>query len=305
MEIKKKVAFVTGANGFVGPYLVKELLDNNYSVFVSGLDKLPSEKISKNISGYFSCDIRDYSSVERMILSTVPDVVFHLAGFSSVRKSFETPDICFDINVNGGNNLVMACMKLSKMPILLLASSSEVYGAQEKIPINENAIPNPLSPYAASRLEQEKNMSKYPNLIIVRAFNHTGVGQLDDYVIPSFIKQVSEAKCGGTISVGNLDVVRDFSDVADVVKAYRIISEKGKFGELYNVGSGIGYLLRDVLNNMIKEYEKKILVVVDKNKYRPSNADKIICDNSKVKKLGVEVRGYFAVHKYFEKNETD
>jgi GDP-4-dehydro-6-deoxy-D-mannose reductase len=133
----------------------------------------------------------------------------------------------------------------------------------------------------------------YSNSIIIRAFNHTGIDQPDTFVIPSFRKQIIESKNGGSVNVGNLDVVRDFSNVLEVVRAYRIIFEKGKCGEIYNVGSGKGYLLKEVLEKMIKASGKTISIVIDPKKYRPADIKEVFCDNSKIKKLGIKIKGYF------------
>lgn len=283
-------ALITGVNGFVGSYLVDELLANGYSVFGCSLEK---DSVVPDIDQYFSCDIVDYSQVEKVIELVKPDVVFHLAGFSSVSKSFENPELCFNINVNGTKNLVDSFKKLDIFPKLIVISSAEVYGQPISNPVDEKAVLNPLSPYAKSRVEQEKIALSYSNSIVVRAFNHTGINQPDIFVIPSFRKQINEAKNNGSINVGNLEVVRDFSNVLEVVRAYRIIFEKGKCGEIYNVGSGKGYLLKEVLQKMIKLSGKHISIVIDPEKYRPADINELICDNSKIKKLGIKIKGYF------------
>jgi GDP-4-dehydro-6-deoxy-D-mannose reductase len=283
-------ALITGVNGFVGPYLVEELVSNGYTVFGCSLEK---ESTVNKLAGYFSCDITNPLEVEKVINSIKPDVVFHLAGFSSVSKSFENPELCFKINVEGTKNIIDSFNKLKVFPKLILISSAEVYGQPVKNPVNESAKLNSLSPYANSKIEQEKVALTYKNSIIVRAFNHTGVNQPLPFVIPSFRKQVAEAKEGGEVLVGNIDITKDFSNVLDVVKAYKIIFEKGKVGEIYNVGSGKGYLLRSVLEKMIKESGKSISIAIDPKKYRPADITELVCDNSKIKKLGIKIKGYF------------
>lgn len=268
-------ALITGINGFVGPYLQHELEKNGYDVYGIDLNG-GSDKI-------FSCDITNFDSVLDVMLKIKPDFIFHLAGFSSVAKSFENPELCFKINVDGTKNLLDAVVKSGLKPRVLIVSSAEVYGRPKYIPIDEKHPLDPVSPYGKSRVEQEKLALSY-NLpvIISRSFNHTGPGQPATFVIPSFKKQVSEAKDGDTIFVGNLDLVRDFSDVRDVVHAYRTLIEKGKVGEVYNVGSGVGYKLRDILDKMIKESGKKLKVEVDPKKYRDVDIPKLVCDNKKI-----------------------
>ena len=283
-------ALITGVNGFVGPYLVEELITNGYSVFGCSLEE---KCIVSDIDQYFSCDITDSIQVEKVIGTIKPDVIFHLAGFSSVAKSFENPDLCFRINVTGTKNIVDSFIKLKISPKLIVISSAEVYGQPKKNPVDEKAELIPLSPYAESKIEQEKVALLYSCSIIIRAFNHTGINQPDSFVIPSFRKQILESKNGGSVNVGNLEIVRDFSNVLDVVKAYGVIFEKGNCGEIYNVGSGRGYLLKEVLEKMINASGKRISIVIDPKKYRSADVKELICDNSKIKKLGINIKGYF------------
>jgi GDP-4-dehydro-6-deoxy-D-mannose reductase len=285
-------ALITGINGFVGPYLTKELVGHKYSVFGCSLEKKPNISL-EGIKDYFSCDMTDFLQVKFVLNSVKPDVIFHLAGFSSVGKSFENPELCFKINVDGTRNIINSIKELKVSPKLILISSAEVYGQQKKNPVGETALVNPLSPYAKSKVDQEKIALEYGNSIIIRAFNHTGLNQPDMFVIPSFRKQIREGVSGSTIFVGNIDVVRDFSNVVDVVRAYRIICEKGVIGEIYNVGSGRGYSLRYILNKMIKDSGKSFQIVVDTKKYRSVDIKELVCDNSKINKLGIQVKNYF------------
>jgi len=283
-------ALITGVNGFVGPYLAKELQSNGYLVFGCSLEKDSSINM---LEKYFSCDVTNINQVRSVIELAKPDVIFHLAGFSSVSKSFENPDLCNKINVGGTKNILDSIKMLNISPKLICISSAEVYGQPKKNPVNERAPLQPNSPYGLSKVEQEKLISSYSNSIIVRAFNHTGQNQPDTFVIPSFQKQVTEAKNGSKIFVGNIDIIRDFSDVNDVVKAYRIISEKGVSGEVYNVGSGKGLSLKKILENMIKKSGKDLKITVDSSKFRKAYITELICDNTKIKKLGIKVKSYF------------
>lgn len=282
----KKKALITGINGFVGPYLKKELEHHDYEVF--GIDLKGDDK------KVFSCDITDPDSVYNTISKVEPDFIFHLAGFSSVGKSFQQPELCKKINVDGTRNLLDAVVKAGLMRSrILIVSSAEVYGKAEKIPIDENHPLNPLSPYGKSRVEQEKVASGFDlPIIIARSFNHTGPDQPDTFVIPSFRKQIKEANDGDTIHVGNLEVVRDFSDVRDVVKAYRILLEKGKDKEIYNVGSGEEYKLKDILDRFIKQSGKNLKVEIDPKRYRKADIPVLVCDNSRLNKLGATIRSF-------------
>jgi GDP-4-dehydro-6-deoxy-D-mannose reductase len=284
-----KKALITGVNGFVGPYLRKELEDNGYDVY--GLD------ISKQGLNFFKCDITDAKSMQDVIKEVKPNFIFHLAGFSSVGKSFEQPELCFKINVDGTKNLLDAVKIIRDKelnPRILIVSSADVYGKPEYIPINENHPVNPVSPYGESRVEQERiSLNSGLSVVISRSFNHTGEGQPDIFVIPSFKKQVALAKEGEKVLVGNLDIIRDFSDVRDVVRAYRLIIEKGDERGIYNVGSGKGYKLGDILDTFIKQSGKKLKIEIDEKKFREADIPTLVCDNRKVKQLGAEFREIF------------
>ncbi len=279
-------ALITGASGFVGPYLWKELEEHGYDV--TGFD------LSGDNNKIIHCDITNADLVYKIISEEKPDVIFHLAGFSSVAKSFGNPDLCMKINVDGTKNLLEAVVKAGLKSKILIISSAEVYGKPKKIPIDENHSLNPLSPYGESRVKQEIIAFSYDlPVIISRSFNHTGEGQPDIFVIPSFKKQVEEAENEGIVYVGNLDVIRDFSDVKDVVKAYRVLVEKGTMGEIYNVGSGNGYKLRDVLDKIIKASGKNLNVKVDTERYRKSDIPELVADNTKIKRLGLTFKVLF------------
>jgi GDP-4-dehydro-6-deoxy-D-mannose reductase len=282
--MKKNTALITGSEGFVGPNLKRELEKNDYEVV--GLDFQGNPD--------FKCDITDRESLSKVINSVKPNFIFHLAGFSSPSKSFEKPELCFKINVEGTRNLLDISKKIEGCRVLIV-SSGEVYGNPEYLPIDEKHPLNPNSPYGESRVEQEKIALGYRNNIIVRPFNHTGPDQPPIFAIPSFRKQIAEAKNGGVIYTGNLEVVRDFSDVVDVVHAYRVLLEKGELGEIYNLGSGKGYRLRDVIESLIKDSGKDLRIETDPEKYRKIDLSKLICDNTKIKNLGVNFRNPFNV----------
>jgi GDP-4-dehydro-6-deoxy-D-mannose reductase len=275
-------ALITGSEGFVGPYLRRELESNGYEV------------IGLNHSGNpeYKCDITDKYSLDKVILLTQPNCIFHLAGFSSPSKSFEQPELCFKVNVEGTRNLLDSASKLLNCKILIV-SSSEVYGNPQSLPIDEKHLINPVSPYGKSRVEQEKIALTYRNTMIARSFNHTGPGQTTNFVIPSFLQQIKDAKDNGVIYVGNLNVVRDFSDVQDVVHAYRLLMEKANVGEVYNIGSGIGYNLKEVLTQLINKSGKNLRIEIDSTRFKKSEIEKLVCDNSKIMKLGATFRRLF------------
>ena len=286
--LMEKKALITGINGFVGPYLKIELENNGYEVF--GLD------LKKGIVGKsFSCDITRYESVFPIINEVRPEYVFHLAGFSSVAKSFKDPELCRKINVEGTRNLLESIKNVRIRPRVLIVSSSDVYGRTAVNPVYERQLVQPVSPYGESRVEQERLAAQYDlPIIMARSFSHTGKGQSSVAVIPSFQKQIEEAPNNGIIYVGNLNVVRDFSDVEDVVKAYRLLLEKGVAGEIYNVGSSIGYNLEEVLKKMVADSGKNLQIKIDTEKIRKNDIPVIIADTDKLYEIiGFKFRKIF------------
>lgn len=276
-------ALITGVNGFVGPYLKEHLLENNFEVY--GTD------ISSGRDVDYKIDLLDSKEVEDLVLKTKPDFIFHLAAQSSVKLSWSKPKLTMEVNVNGTKNLLEAALKSNIKPNMLVVSSSEVYGIPKKIPITEEHELKAFNPYAESRLKQEEICEDYLKkglkVIISRSFSHTGPGQLPVFVIPDFAKQIAEIEKGlrePVIDVGNLDVIRDFSDVRDIVRAYLSVIKKGKFGEIYNICSGKGTKLNDALNTLLSFSKKEIIVKVDKNKFRKSDLPVLVGDNSKLKK---------------------
>jgi GDP-4-dehydro-6-deoxy-D-mannose reductase len=277
-----KIALITGASGFVGPYLRKELEDNVYKVY--GLDR------SENSD--YQVDILNYDSVLNAISEINPDFVFHLAGFSSVKDSFNKPDLCKKINVDGTKNLLKAIENVNKQIRILTVSSAQVYGNPKYLPIDENHPLESSSPYSESRILQEKfSLESNLNVIISRSFNHTGPNQQLGFVCPDFISEVKMVLSGEKefISVGNLEAKRDISDVRDVVRAYRTLLEKGTVGEIYNICSGKEISVQEILNKIIKIAGlNSSRICVDKNKFRPVDVPSIYGDNSKMKNLGWE-----------------
>lgn len=289
-----KRVLIFGIAGFVGGYLAQEFHHAGYEVFGSDIQKTASVP---NYVFFIEADLLNAASVENILKNSVPDYVVNLAAVSNVGISWSIPQKTINVNVNGTLNILEVARKMSKMPQILLVGSSEEYAVSEK-PISEEYEINANNPYGISKIMQERlaeiYMDKYRmKIYCVRSFNHTGIGQNDKFVLPSFCRQVAEIeKSGkaGVISVGNLSARRDFSDVRDIVRAYRMVLESGKYHEVYNVGSGRAYKLSELLEYLISLSGQKIIVQVDKNKIRPVDNPYICCDNRKIKEeLGWEL----------------
>ena len=282
---------IFGAGGFVGSYLCKEFLNNGYKV--SGTDKGEGSALPSEVD-FYRTDLMQADEVEKLIGQIQPDVIVNLAAISSVGASWNMPQTTLAINVIGALNIMEAARKSEQKPKILFVGSSEEYVISEN-PLDENTQLNANNPYGISKVTQEQFAKLYREqyglkIYCVRPFNHTGIGQRDSFVLPSFCKQVAEIdKSGkdGKIQVGNLKVKRDFSHVKDVVRAYRMIVESDNCNQIYNVGSGNAYSLEDMLTYIIGLSDQNIEIEVDQNRIRPTDQPVICCDRSLIgKELG-------------------
>ena len=279
-------ALITGIEGFVGPYLAELLLEKNYEVYGTYLNDLNKEIKRVN---YFHLDVTDRKEAFEIISEIKPDWIFHLAGFSSVAESWKKPELCFRVNVDGTRNLLDAVLAAKIKPKILVVSSAEVYGKPKYLPIDEKHPLNPVSPYAKSRVEQEKIALEYVkkglHIVISRSFNHTGPGQLPAFVCSDFAMQIARIEKGlqePVVHVGDLSIKRDFTDVRDVVRAYVLAIEKCGSGGVYNVCSGRAYAVRQILDIIISFSKKRaIRVVQDDDKIRPADVPVIEGGNGK------------------------
>ncbi|MGC7870008.1 GDP-mannose 4,6-dehydratase [Desulfosporosinus sp. SYSU MS00001] len=288
-----KKVLIFGIGGFVGRYLAREFLDNGYSVCGSGIDK--KEGLQEEVQ-YFEADLMDSDEVARLVAKVSPDIIINLAAISSVSASWGTPQTTISVNVIGGLNMLEAIRKCNLKAKVMFIGSSEEYEISDK-PISEKTSLNANNPYGISKMAQEKFAEVYRErygikIYCVRPFNHTGTGQRDSFVLPSFCKQVAEIeKSGkpGVIKVGNLAAKRDFSNVKDVVRAYRMIVESDDCTKVFNVGSGKAYSLREILDYIVSLSSQQITVEVDPERFRPVDTSTICCDYSYIKaELGWE-----------------
>lgn len=240
-----KKTLLIGGTGFVGQYL----------------KKVVNSPVVMNEEGQ-SVDIRDAATLEKYISDISPDYVVHLAAQSTVPESFKNPLETIQINFLGTFNLLIALRKAGFKGRMLYISSGQVYGMvpEKDLPVNEERPLKPVSPYAVSKVASESlcyqwSQSEKFEIVIARPFNHIGIGQSERFAIPSFAKQIVEIKQGvkkPILRVGDLSTKRDFADVRDVVKAYKLLLEKGKNGESYNVSSGQAVSMDFILSEMLK-----------------------------------------------------
>jgi GDP-4-dehydro-6-deoxy-D-mannose reductase len=284
---------ITGANGFVGRHLADLLSDDNNHVY--GISRsLPGDLVLHHPDViYEQCNLIDHISVFNLLQKIKPDCIFHLAAESSVGSSWKSPINIFNNNVLSQINIFETLRELGLSSRVVVAGSSEEYGLinESDLPVNEKCCFNPLSTYAVSKVSQDMLAYQYyksydMDIVRVRCFNLTGPGRPPIYALSSFAYQIAEIekkKSKNIISVGNLDVKRDYTDVRDAVKCYYKIALKAKPGEVYNLCSGRSHYLKDLLNILISFSTTELNVEIDESRYRPSDLPIMLGDNTKIK----------------------
>lgn len=277
-----KQALITGSQGFVGHYLRHELENHGYTV--TGLDIQAGD-------GVLVADLLDQSAVETIISQVQPDVIFHLAGQANVAKSWDIPQKTVELNVVAAINLMEVVRQNKPDCRMVLVGSSDQYGnlGEAGKLVSETLLTKPQTPYAVSKKAQEEMAQVYVrayglNISMTRSFNHAGAGQGKGFLIPDFASGIAAIEVGeqSCLKVGDLNSRRDFTHVRDVVRAYRLIAEKGYAGEVYNVGSGVTYSAQEILDKLCSLAHCQIKVEQDPTKMRPSDTLVICCDHSKL-----------------------
>ena len=281
-------ALIVGVAGFVGRHLVKELINSGWEVHGT---RLPTETANLDIPVY-GLDILDAAAIKGLLKRLTPDCLFHLAAQSSVAISWKQPALTIDVNIKGAVNLLEAVREMENPSRVLLIGSGDEYGyvLPDELPISESTPLRPGNIYAVTKISQGNLGQVYARaygleVVIVRAFNHIGQGQTDTFVVPGFCKQIADIEAKGdegVIRVGNLEAKRDITDVRDVVRAYRLLADKGISGEIYNVGSGKAIAIGDILGILIGLSKAKITVEQDPARMRPSDTPVIEADITKL-----------------------
>jgi GDP-4-dehydro-6-deoxy-D-mannose reductase len=233
-------------------------------------------------------DLRDPIAVAVAIERFRPALVYHLAAASSVARSWREPARCFDVNAGGTANLLTAVGALDPPPLVVAATSGEIYGAtRPERPAREPDAVQPVSPYGLSKAAQDALVAGAAvPAVRMRPFLHTGPGQPDLFALPSFARGIAEAEAGlrpPRLEVGNLDAVRDVSDVRDVVRAYRLVADRSLAGEAFNVASGIGHPIGRLLEILLGMARCPMEVTPDPGRLRPSDLPHLVGDASSLR----------------------
>lgn len=269
---------VTGARGFVGPHLVAHL------------EACGDDVLSLDRHGPNAFDVTDADAVHAAFHDARPDVVYHLAALSHVGESWKSPAASFRVNAEGTLNVLRACTELAVHRVVVVLSSEE-YGkvAEADLPLTEDSPLRPVTPYGAAKvaadfLALQAFLGDGLGTIRVRPFGHTGPGQSDRFVVPALAARIAAAERDGVdeIPVGSLDAIRDLTDVRDVVRAYRLLAEHGKPGEVYNVCSGRGVSIQEVADLLLARATRPIRLVTDPTLVRSVDVSRLVGANGRL-----------------------
>jgi GDP-4-dehydro-6-deoxy-D-mannose reductase len=255
-------ALITGGKGFVGQWLAAHLKDCGDDVVIIDIET----------------DVSDGAAMRRVMADALPDAVYHLAAMTHVGDSWDDPSQVLRVNVLGAAEVLAAARTLPTSPRLLFVSSAEVYGVVTpgQLPLDEDTPTEPASPYAVSKLAAEEVALQAwrgygQPVVVVRPFNHIGPGQSPNFFVPAMAKRIVEAKRSGqrVLRVGTLTTRRDFTDVRDVVTAYRLLLEHGEPGSVYNVCSGHDVAMSDVVAQLMARAGVDLEIETDPALVRP------------------------------------
>jgi GDP-4-dehydro-6-deoxy-D-mannose reductase len=283
-------ALVTGASGFVGPYLVAHLEQLGDDVIAIG----------DGSDGSDGFDITDRAATRTAFTANRPEVVYHLAAWSDTGASWADPTACLRVNVEGTANVLDAARECGVRRVLAVGSAEE-YGLVDASAdrVREDAPLRPITPYgsskvAASFLALQAWLGRGLETVRVRPFSHTGAGQSERFVVPALARRIADAERAhaSTITIGARDPVRDFSDVRDVVRAYRLLIEHGEPGEVYNVCRGEGVSIGDLVDRLVSCSGLALGVEVDPGLRRPADVPRLVGDRTKL----VEATGWAPEH---------
>ena len=290
-----KRVLITGITGFAGSHLADYVLAEQPGVEVWGTCRWRSRRENiEHLEGRIQlveCELADRTAIEKALDRVRPEAIFHLAAQSFVPTSWTAPAETFHVNVIAQIHLFEAIRKLGLDPVVQIACSSEEYGLvlKEETPIRESNPLRPLSPYAVSKVAQDLLGYQYfrsygLRAVRTRGFNHEGPRRGEVFVMSNFARQIAAIEAGfqePVIRVGNLESVRDFTDVRDMVRAYWLAATRATPGEVYNIASGRGITIRAMLDQLLGMSRVDVRVETDPARLRPSDVEVLLGDASK------------------------
>jgi GDP-4-dehydro-6-deoxy-D-mannose reductase len=290
---------ITGITGFAGSHLADYVLESHPDARVYGLirwrSRMENIRHIEDRIHLVEGDLKDMASLKKCLAEVKPDRIFHLAAQSFVPTSWKCPAETFSINALGQIHLFEAILSLGMSPRIQIAGSSEEYGLvnSDEVPMKETNPLRPLSPYAVSKVAQDLLGWQYfksygLKVVRTRGFNHTGPRRGEVFICSNFAKQIVEIekkKRKPVMFVGNLEAKRDFTDVRDMARAYWLSLEKGEDGEVYNLGTGKTYSIKEVLDMLLSMSRVEVKVDIDPHRLRPSDVPVLLSDSSKFRQL--------------------
>lgn len=292
-----KKTLITGVSGFAGSFLAEYITNlSGYEIYGTYVNDASLENISsvRDKIRLHKIDLKEKDTTEDLVSEIKPDLIFHLAALASAAESFNNPAEFINNNISAQVNILEGIRRANIYPRVLIVSSAEVYGNVEahNLPIDEETPLAPVNPYAVSKVSQDLLGLQYflsykMPIVRVRPFNHIGPRQSPSFAVSSFAKKIAEIekkKMQPILAVGNLGAKRDFTDVRDIVRGYIALAEKGKAGDVYNMGTGRSYQISDILNVLLSFSKEEIKVEVDQSLLRPIDVPNLVCDNLKITK---------------------
>ena len=284
---------ITGVGGFVGQHLSQHLLTTQPDITLHGtvIDQ-PSSRLDTSVVQH-TLDLRDSQATRTLLQDIQPDQIYHIAAMAAVGRSFDAAWETIENNVRAQLTILQSCLELDIRPRMLVVSSGEIYGPTplDDLPATEDAALRPSSPYSVSKVTQDMLALQYflshdLPVVRVRPFNHLGPGQGEGFVAPDFALQIARVEAGlqpPRMFVGNLTARRDFLDVRDVVRAYRLVMAHGASGEVYNIASGMTHTIHDLLDTLLHYSEAAIEICEDPTRMRPAMVPVLWGDSTRVR----------------------
>lgn len=283
---------VTGSQGFAGHHLIRELHRHDWTI--SAFDLAPANSQCAGID-YHQGDIQDRRAIEQVVKQFIPEACIHLSAMAFVPEGWTNTEVLFSVNVLGTIHLLEACRQYAPSARVLVISSAEVYGRQSgQSPVTENEFFCPDNPYAVSKAAADRITLLYARqysmpTMVARPGNHIGPGQSANFAVSSFAAQlenIAAQKGKAVIRVGNLDSKRDFTDVRDVTRAYRLLIEKGQPGAAYNIASSRETSMRFILARLCEITGIKPVIEVDPERYRQPEQRPLLDTTKMAKEIG-------------------
>ena len=273
--------FITGATGFAGSHLVEKLIADGHELFSLVHEATSHQPLQKHENmTLIAGDLLKPDSLETAVKQAKPDMVYHLAGQAYPTRSWQQPGLTLAVNSVGTANLLQAVVKVGR-PLVLIVTSAEIYGhiQAKDLPITEQTVPAPHHPYGISKwmagLLGPLFWQRYQLPVVeARPFNHIGPRQALGFVVPDFASQIAGIRVGqrqNRMTVGNLEAMRDFTDVRDVVRAYMLLAKQGQPGESYLICTGKPVKIEAILQKLIEIAKVEVSVERDPERVRPSD----------------------------------